>query len=114
MMAATPVVGLGAMSMVAGPAGALLILSRGVLDGLWMPLMNVYMNRLVDSRVRATMLSAMSLVARLALAGTIALLGGGTARIGLASTLAVSAAAAAAAGTLLVLTGPRTLVAPER
>ena len=44
-----------------------MILSRGLLDGLWMPLVNVYMNRLVDSRLRATMLSLQSVLARLGL-----------------------------------------------
>jgi MFS family permease len=108
VMAAAPVAGLGGMSLVAGPAGAPLILTRGLLDGLWQPLLNVYMNRLVDSRVRATMLSAQSLVARLALAGAIALLGVGTARAGLAATLAAAAVAAGAAGFALVAAGPRT------
>ncbi|HYR96681.1 MAG TPA: MFS transporter [Candidatus Binatus sp.] len=107
VMAAAPAVGLGAMSLVSVPAGAALILTRGVLDGLWQPLMNVYMNRLVESRLRATMLSAQSLVARLALAGAIALLGVGTARAGLPATLASAALAAAAAGLALVATGPR-------
>ena len=107
MMAAVPAVGLGGMSLVAVPAGATLILTRGLLDGLWQPLLNVYMNRLVDSRLRATMLSAQSLVARLALAGAIALLGVGTARAGLSATLAAAALAAAVAGFVLVVTGPR-------
>ena len=106
VMAATPALGLGAMSLATSPRGAVLLLTRGVLDGLWMPLLNVYMNRLVESRVRATMLSAQSLVARLALAGTIALLGVGSARIGLGATLAVAAVASAVAGAALVATGP--------
>lgn len=108
-MVATPVLGLGAMSLVAGPAGALLILSRGILDGLWQPLTNVYMNRLVDSHVRATMLSAQSLVARLALSGALALVAVGTARAGLPPTLAASALGAALVGAVLVLTAPRAL-----
>src|SRR5439155_1335819 len=66
VMVAAPAVGLGAMSVVGRPEGAALILTRGMLDGLWQPLLNVYMNRLVDSRLRATMLSLQSLVARLA------------------------------------------------
>jgi hypothetical protein len=65
------------------------------------------MNRLVPSPVRATMLSAQSLVARLTLAGAIALLGVGTARVGLAATLAGAGVAAALAGAALVQTGPR-------
>src|SRR5207247_11010599 len=64
VMVAAPAVGLGAMSVVGRPEGAALILTRGMLDGLWQPLLNVYMNRLVDSRLRATMLSLQSLVAR--------------------------------------------------
>ena len=107
VMAATAALGLGAMSAVSTPAGAALLLSRGLLDGLWMPLLNVYMNRLVDSRVRATMLSAQSLVARLALAGAIALLGVASSGIGLAATLAAAALAAGVAGAALLATGPR-------
>ena len=72
-----------------------------------MPLLNVYMNRLVESRVRATMLSAQSLVARLALAGAIALLGVGSAHVGLGATLGAAALAAGVAGIALVATGPR-------
>jgi len=106
VMAAAPAVGLGAMSLVTRPEGAALILTRGMLDGLWQPLLNVYMNRLVDSRLRATMLSLQSLVARLALAAVVALLGLGTATVGLAPTLAVAAAAAALAGGALLATGP--------
>jgi MFS family permease len=97
VMTAAPVLGLGGMSLVATPAGAALLLTRGVLDGLWQPLLNVYMNRLVESRLRATMLSALSLVARLALSVAIALAGWGTARAGLAPTLFVAAALVASA-----------------
>ena len=74
-----------------GPRGALLILSRGLLDGLWMPLVNVYMNRLVESRVRATMLSLQSVLARLVLSATLAALGVATAQLGLGATLALAA-----------------------
>ena len=109
-MALAPAVGLGGMSIVSGTPGAMLLLTRGVLDGLWQPLLNVYMNRLVPSRLRATMLSAQSLVARLALAAAIALLGVGTARAGLAATLGAAAVAAAAAGAAMIVAGPR---APE-
>jgi hypothetical protein len=109
VMTVTPVLGLGAMSVVASPAGAFLLLARGLLDGLWVPLLNLYMNRLVDSRLRATMLSAQSLVSRLSLAGALALLGVGTARVGLAATLALTAAAAAVVGTALAVVAPRAL-----
>src|SRR5207237_1621903 len=113
VMAAAPAVVLGAMSLVARPEGAALILTRGMLDGLWQPLLNVYMNRLVDSRLRATMLSLQSLVARLALAAVVALLGLGTATVGLAPTLAV-AAAALAGGALLATAPSRRRSAPCR
>ena len=113
VMTATPVVGLGAMAAVATPVGALLLLTRGVLDGLWQPLLNVYMNRLVGSRLRATMLSAQSLASRLVLAAALALLGLGTERVGLAQTLAAAAVAVAAAGVVLIAGGPRG-AAPDR
>ena len=106
IMAAVPAVGLGAMAAIAGPAGALVILSRGVLDGLWMPLVNVYMNRLVDSRLRATMLSLQSVLARLGLSATLAALGVATAAWGLPATLGIAAALVAVSGLALVLTGP--------
>ena len=105
-MAAVPVCGLGAMAAVSGPAGALLILTRGLLDGLWMPLVNVYLNRLVDSRVRATMLSLQSVLARLVLSAVLAVLGIATARLGLPATLAAVAAAVAAAGVALLVLAP--------
>ena len=92
--------------LVARPEGAALILTRGMLDGLWQPLLNVYMNRLVDSRLRATMLSLQSLVARLALAAVVALLGLGTATVGLAPTLAAGAAAVGLVGAVLLATAP--------
>ena len=103
--------GLGAMSLATSAAGATIVLLRGILDGLWMPLTNVWVNRLVPSELRATMLSLQSLVARLALAGVIALAGIGTARIGLGPTLACFALAAALVGLCLVATAPRL---PER
>src|SRR5262249_28336293 len=104
-LAVTPLVGPGAMGVRdgaggggAGVAGAALRLTRGVLDGLWQPLLNVYMNRLVASRLRATMLSAQGLVARVALAAALGLLGAGTAGLGLARTLAAAAAVAGLTG----------------
>jgi hypothetical protein len=99
--------GLLAMGALVSPIGALFVLVRGVLDGLWQPLLNVYMNRLVDSRLRATMLSLQSLAARLALATFIALLGLGTATAGLRATLAAAGVAATVAGGALALGGAR-------
>ena len=107
LMTAVPASGLGAMAMVSGPLGAFLILSRGLLDGLWMPLVNVYVNRLVDSRVRATMLSLQSVMARLVLSATLAALGVATAQLGLGTTLALAAAVIAIAGATLLLMPPR-------
>jgi hypothetical protein len=107
LMTAVPACGLGAMAMVSGPLGAFLILSRGLLDGLWMPLVNVYVNRLVESRVRATMLSLQSVMARLVLSATLAALGVATAQLGLGTTLALAAAGVAIAGVTLLLVPPR-------
>lgn len=107
VMTAVAACGLGAMSLATTPAGAALVLTRGGLDGLWMPLTNVYVNRLVPSRLRATLLSLQSLVARLALAAVIALAGMATARWGLAAALGLAAATVVVAGTTLVATAPR-------
>jgi hypothetical protein len=106
VMTAAPALGLGAMSLLGGPFGAVVLLSRGVLDGLWMPLANVYLNRLVESRLRATMLSLQSLVARLVQASAIAALGVGVAAWGLAPTVAAAAAATAVVGLVLVARAP--------
>ena len=106
LMTAVPACGLGTMAVVGVPAGALLILTRGLLDGLWMPLVNVYLNRLTGSRLRATMLSLQSVLARLTLALTLAVLGLLTARLGLAPTLAAVAAVIALVGGWLVLVAP--------
>lgn len=103
--------GLGAMSVATSPVGALFLLTRGALDGLWMPLTNVWVNRLVPSALRATALSLQSLVSRLALAGAIALAGVGIAHVGLSTTLALAAVTVVVAGTALVATAPRL---PER
>lgn len=107
VMAAVPACGLAAMAMVDGPAGAPWLLSRGLLDGLWMPLVNVNVNRLVPSRLRATTLSLQSVLARLALAVALALLGVVTDVAGLAPTLAAVAAATALAGVVLAVRAPR-------
>jgi hypothetical protein len=91
--------------------GAALLLTRGGLDGLWMPLTNVWVNRLVPSELRATMLSLQSLVARLALASVIGLAGVATSHLGLGATLAAAAIAVALVGATLLATAPRL---PER
>ena len=110
LMTAVAAAGMLAMSLTSGPMGAVLLLSRGVLDGLWMPLVNLYLNRLVTSEARATMLSLQALVGRLALAVVIAALGGATQVGGLAPTLAVAAAGTALLGTALVLAGAGPLI----
>jgi MFS family permease len=101
-MLLVPVLGLAAMAGVHRPAGALLVASRGVLDGLWEPLLNVYMNRLAPSRLRATLLSLQNLSARLALALTLAGLGVVTGAVGVHGTLAIAAVATAICGAALV------------
>lgn len=105
VMAAIPALGLGGMAMVHGPAGVGFILTRGLLDGLWMPLVNVYMNRLVDSRLRATMLSLQNVLARLALSAALAALGLVTARADLWTTLGGTAVLIGLAGGALALAG---------
>lgn len=106
-MSLVPGIGLGAMALATGPLGAAWILTRGVLDGLWMPLVNVYLNRRVGSQLRATVLSLQNVVARLALAATLAILGAATAEIGVPAALLAAAAATLGCGVLLRLTAPR-------
>jgi hypothetical protein len=106
-IAAVAALGLGAMSVASGAWGAALVLTRGLVDGLWMPLTNVYVNRHVPSGLRATTLSLQSLVARMALAGVIGLAGVATARVGLGTTLALAATAVAVIGAILLATAPR-------
>jgi len=102
VMLLVPALGLAAMSGVHRPVGALLVVSRGVLDGLWEPLLNVYMNRLAPSRLRATLLSLQNLSARLALALALAVLGVATGAVGVHGTLAAAAVVTAILGALLV------------
>jgi MFS family permease len=102
-MTAIPVMGIGAMALVSSPAGVLLVLTRGLLDGLWEPLVNVYLNRLVPTRLRATLLSLQNLAARLALAAAIAVLGWLAGTVGLPVTLAVAAATTLLAGVALTV-----------
>src|SRR5262245_25578927 len=108
-MIAVPAVGLGAMAVTATPVGAAWLLSRGLLDGLWQPLANVYLNRLVPSDVRATLLSLQSFVARLTLAAALALLGIATAHLGLPGALLAAAMVTAAVGSMLLALAPRGL-----
>ena len=111
VMAAAGTLGLGGMSLAlstgASAVGPALVLTRGALDGLWMPLTNVYVNRLVPSALRATLLSLQSLIARLALAAVIALAGMATARVGLSTTFAFVALAVALVGIALLASAPR-------
>jgi hypothetical protein len=103
LMAATAATGLGGMAVVTGPAGAALIGTRGLLDGLWMPLINIHLNRVVDSRLRATLLSLRNLIARLALSATLAALGFASGWLPLGATLGLTALAAVGGGVVLVL-----------
>jgi hypothetical protein len=106
LMTLVPALGLGAMAAVTSPAGAGLVLTRGLLDGLWQPLCNVYQNRLVGSHLRATVLSLQSLVARLALALTLTLLGVGLRAGSLAAALVAVVAAVITLGAALVRGAP--------
>lgn len=107
LMGLVPSACLTAMGAIAGPVGAALLLSRGALDGLWMPLLNIYMNRRVGSDVRATTLSLMNVLSRLALSASLAVLGWVLAEVGLTAALIGSGAAAAAIAAVLVATAPR-------
>jgi MFS family permease len=102
-MTAIPAIGIGGMAAITSPLGAAMILSRGLLDGLWEPLVNVYQNRLVPTHLRATLLSLQNLAARLALAAAIWLLGRLAGSFGLRATLWTAAAATLAVGVGLVL-----------
>lgn len=106
LMVALPTVGLAAMAVATGPLGAFWILTRGLLDGLWMPLANIYVNRRVESGLRATTLSLQSVVGRIVLAAVLALMGAATAGASVATLLGASAVAAALIGTLLVVLRP--------
>jgi hypothetical protein len=72
------------------------------------------MNRLVDSRLRATMLSLAGASARLTLAAGVALLGVGLRHLGSGWTLGVAAATAAVTGTALALAAPAISRLPAR
>ena len=102
LMLLVPAVGLGAMAAVRSPVGALLIVSRGLLDGLWEPLLNVYMNRLAPARLRATLLSLQNLTARLALSAALAVLGVATGVLGVHGTLAAASVITALLAVVLV------------
>jgi MFS family permease len=107
LMGVVSTLGLTAMGAITGPLGALLVLTRGALDGLWMPLLNIYINRRVGSDVRATTLSLMNVLSRLALSIALAVLGWALAEVGLTAALIGSGIAAAATAALLVATAPR-------
>jgi MFS family permease len=104
VMTIVPAVGVGGMALVTNPLGAGLILTRGLLDGLWEPLVNVYMNRLAPTRLRATLLSLQSLLARLGLSLALFLLGLSVDAWGLRATLAGAAVATGLIGSGLVAT----------
>jgi hypothetical protein len=71
-----------------------------------MPLVNLNVNRLVSSAQRATTLSLQSVLARLALAASLAVLGDATARVGVAGALVGSAVVLGVAGLVLWLRAP--------
>ncbi len=106
LMVAISAVGLGGMAVATGPLGALWILTRGLLDGLWMPLANIWVNRRVESRLRATTLSLQSVVGRMVLAAALALMGLVTAGASVTTLLLASAGCVAVVGALLVALRP--------
>ena len=106
VMTVVAAIGLGAMSLVVRPAGAVLLLTRGVLDGLWQPLTNVYVNRLVGAQRRATTLSLQNLISRLGLAAMLAVLAALVEQSGLRASLALVAAAVVCAGGALIARAP--------
>ena len=106
VMVALSAVGLGGMALATGPLGAIWILTRGLLDGLWMPLSNIWVNRRVESRLRATTLSLQSVVGRIVLAAVLGLMGLITAGTSVGMLLLASAVCAAVVGTLLVALRP--------
>ena len=114
VMVAVPTLGVGGMALVTSPLGAALILTRGLLDGLWEPLVNVFMNRLAPTRLRATLLSLQSLLARFALALALFALGASVDAFGLRATLAGAALATLLAGGALVPTARDRPAAPRR
>jgi hypothetical protein len=106
LLTAIVALGLGALSLTTSALGGLFLLSRGLFDGLWQPLTQIYLNRQVASELRATLLSLQNLAARLALAGVVGSFGFATAHLGLMPTFGLSAATAAILGLLLVATKP--------
>ncbi len=101
------VIGLGALSWTSSVWGALLLLSRGLFDGLWQPLVQIYLNRQAPSELRATLLSLQNLSARLTLAGVVGAFGFATAQVGVPATFGLAAIGAAIAGALLLATASR-------
>lgn len=101
------VIGLGALSWTSSVWGALLLLSRGLFDGLWQPLIQIYLNRQAPSELRATLLSLQNLSARLTLAGVVGAFGFATSQVGLPATFGLAAIGAAIAGGFLVRTASR-------
>ncbi len=104
VLTAIVALGLGALSLTTSALGGLFLLSRGVFDGLWQPLSQIYLNRQAASELRATLLSLQNLASRLALAGVVGSFGFATAQLGLMPTFALAAAVAAVLGSLLVVT----------
>ena len=104
VMTIIAVIGLGTLSLTSSAWGALLLLSRGLFDGLWQPLVQIYLNRQAPSELRATLLSLQNLSARLALAGVVGAFGFATAQVGVLTTFGLAATCAAIGGLLLFAT----------
>ena len=106
-MGAVAVAALGAISLTTSPWAALILLSRGVFDGLWQPLTQIYLNRLAATELRATLLSLQNLGARLALSATVGAFSLGTAKFGVRSAFGLAAVVAALSASLLLVTHPK-------
>ena len=104
VMTLIAVIGLGALSFTSSAWGALLLLTRGLFDGLWMPLSQIYLNRQAPSELRATLLSLQNLASRIGLASVIGAFAFATSQVGLLATFGLAAACAAIVGALLVAT----------
>jgi hypothetical protein len=75
------------MSIIGSPLGAVVVLLRGISDGLLTPVVSFYLNRLVAPLRRATVLSLASFVSRLTQGVVLAGFGVALARVSLFTTL---------------------------
>jgi hypothetical protein len=94
------------MSFVGTPVGAVVVILRGVGDGLLLPVVYFYLNRVVGEQARASVLSIATVVARLAQAAVLATLGLALERISFGATLHLSWLAGLLAAVAVLWLGP--------